>query len=153
MDAHWHDERMGSQEYDVVEGTVCGVRGSSGHTRFSVAGREVHLAGGRTASSLQEGEYVRVLLRKSSDGSSSAIIALQRCGRSSVEYTGPKVTIHFAIIAAVLLVTGLYYGIWWLVCLAGPVVVLRLMFSMHEAATLRRFEAWCRTSPIGTLRL
>jgi hypothetical protein len=141
----------GSQEYEVVEGPVYTVRGASGGTRLTVAGRDVRLAG--ATSPLREGEYIRALLRKSDDGNAAAVIALQRCGRPGVEYTGPKVTVHFAIIAAVLLVTGFYYGVWWLVCLAAPIVMLRLLFSMQETATLRRFEAYCRTSPTGTLRL
>jgi len=141
----------GSQEYEVVEGPVGSVRKSAAGTRLALLGRDVRLAS--PATSLREGEYIRALLRKGADGDAAAVIALQRRGRLAVEYTGPRVTIHFAIIAAVLLMTGFYYGIWWLVCLAAPIVLLRLVFSMQETATLRRFEAYCRTSPIGSLRL
>jgi hypothetical protein len=143
----------GSQEYEVVEGPVGNVQTGSGATTLTLAGRYVRVAGTRAASSVKEGEYIRALLRKSEEGSVAAVIAFQRCGHPGVEYTGPKVTVHFAIIAAVLLVTGLYYGIWWLIVLGAPVVLLRLMFSMQETSTLRRFEAYCRTSPIGSLRL
>ena len=120
--------------------------------KFTLAGRNLIAAAGSDAHLLRNGDFVRALIRLTGDATSGEVLALQWVGETEVHYIGPKMSVPALIMATVLIAAGVHGRIWWLIVATLPLIVIRLLLSMRESDAVRRFEAYCRTSPTGTLR-
>jgi hypothetical protein len=141
-----------STQYVILEGVVSGLGTSGPAVVFALAGRQLNAASASAARLLKTGDYVRALVRLAGDGVSCPVLALQWRSETEIHYTGERVSVPVMIIAGLLIIAGVYGRIWWLIFGTFPFVLIRLLFAMREADAIRRFEAYCRTSPTGTLR-
>jgi hypothetical protein len=140
-------------KYEILEGTVSHLITTHGVLECMIGERHVTVIGSRVIARLREGDYVRALAREPLETAFYSVLALQWRGDAGVRYTGrPRASAYIAFIAATLIAAGLYTKAWWLLAAATPLVVLRLLLDTHEAHVVRRFEAYCRTSAMGSLR-
>jgi hypothetical protein len=140
-----------STQYVILEGVVSGITTSGPAIAFTLAGRQLNAAGASDARLLNTGDYVRALVRLPGEVCCQ-VVALQWRSETEIHYTGERISVPVMIIAGLLIVAGVYGRIWWLIFGTFPFVLIRLLFAMREADAIRRFEAYCRTSPTGTLR-
>jgi hypothetical protein len=141
-----------SIQYVIFEGVVSGLATAGVDVKFTLVGRRLSATAGSAAALLHNGDYVRVLIRVPRDAAPNEVLALQWGGETEVHYTGARMSASVMIVACLLILAGVYGRIWWLIFATFPLVVIRLLFGMREADAIRRFEAYCRTSPTGTLR-
>ena len=140
-----------SSQYETFEGEATRVAGAAGAVLFRLSGRNLMLVA-RRRPPLSEGEYVRVLALRAPETGVWRVRALQRRGCPHVEYVGRRTALYGALIAALGFTTGFYGGIWWLMFASALVMLVRLPIVNQEHDIERRFEAYCRTCPAGTLR-
>lgn len=118
---------------------------------FRLAGRNLVLMA-RSPPPLNEGEYVRVLAIRCAGTGVLRVRALQRRGSVRVEYVGGRGALYAAALAALGFGAGFVSGIWWLMFASALVMLVRLPMLNEEHDIERRFEAYCRTCPAGSLR-
>jgi hypothetical protein len=140
-----------SSQYETFEGEATRLASATRAVMFRLAGRNLMLMA-RRPPPLCEGEYVRVLALRVAQTGTWRVKALQRRGSARIEYVGRRSTLYGAAIAALGFTTGFYGGIWWLMFLSTLVMLLGLPALNQEHDVERRFEAYCRTCPAGTLR-
>lgn len=139
-------------QYVIYEGLVTGLSKSEPAVSFTLAGRSLNAPSSSVARLLSNGDYVRALVRLPCDSVSCRVLALQWRYETEVHYMGERISVPVMIVAVLLIVAGVYGRIWWLIFGAFPLVLIRLLLAMREGDAIRRFEAYCRTSPTGTLR-
>jgi len=141
-----------ASQYEILEGIVSHVTAERGSTEFILEEHYSKVAGLPSALPLADGDYVRALVRKPGETTFFRVLALQRRGEKSVHYAGPRISVPIALIAALVIAASLWRGLWWVVIGTAPLVALWLLIAAHEAEIVRRFEAYCRTSPMGAMQ-
>jgi hypothetical protein len=145
-------ELLPNPQYETFEGEAIRLADTGGAAVFRLAGHNVILAA-RRPPALNEGEYVRVLARRTPEEAGLwRVRALQRCGSPRIEYVGRRNAFYAALLAAAGFTTGFYTRIWWLMFLSAFVLFIPFSVSNREHDVERRFEAYCRACPVGTLR-
>lgn len=138
-------------QYETFEGEATRLADTGGTVAFRLAGHNVILTA-RRPPPLNEGEYVRVLALRAPETGFWRVRALQRCGSPRIEYVGRRNAFYTALLAAVGFTTGFYTRIWWLMFLSAFVLFIPFSVSNRDHDVERRFEAYCRACPVGTLR-
>jgi hypothetical protein len=140
-----------SPQYEMFEGEATRLSGTAEAEVYRLAGRNLILPS-RRAPPLNEREYVRVLALRTPDTGLWHVRALQRCGSPRIEYVGRRNALYAALVAALGFSTGFYARIWWLMFLSAFVLFIPFSVANREHDIERRFEAYCRACPVGTLR-
>ena len=141
-----------SSQYEILEGVVSQVNAARGAAEFMLEEHRSKVVGLPAAVSLSDGDYVRALVRIPRETTFFSVLALQRRGDKRVHNAGPRVSRRVALFAALVIAASVWRELWWVVIGTAPLVLLRVLFAAHEAEIVRRFEAYCRTSPTGDMR-
>jgi hypothetical protein len=117
----------------IVEGTISGLIRKAHLIDFRVGGWLVCVERSAATSRLREGNRVRVLLQP--DGEHLHVTAFQRCGEEAV-CAGPQTGFGLAMLSGLLLATGIYVGLAYLLVPATALICLELLLAA-DRRTLR----------------
>jgi hypothetical protein len=122
----------------IIEGTISGLISKAHLIDFQVGGHPVCIERSAATSRLREGDRVRVSLQ--ADGDHLHVAAFQRCGEEAV-CAGPQTGFGLAMLSGLLVATGIYAGLAYLLVPATALICLELLLTADRRtvrASLRR---------------
>jgi hypothetical protein len=122
----------------IVEGTISGLIRRAHLIDFQVAGQLVCVERSAATSHLREGDRIRVSLQP--DGEHLHVTAFQRGGERAL-CAGPQTGFGLAMLSGLLVATGIYAGLAYLLVPATALICLELLLAADRrtvCASLRR---------------
>jgi hypothetical protein len=121
----------------IVEGTISGLIRRAHLIDFQVAGQLVCIERSAAASLLREGDRVRVSLQP--DGEHLHVTAFQRCGEGAL-CAGPPTGFGVALLSGLLVATGIYTGLAYLLVPAIALIAFELLLAADRRTLRARFR-------------